>query len=498
MKLIIQTLRAAIAALMAITVAGCAVGPDFQRPAAPAVSRYTPQALPQQTASVETGTVEAQHFADGQDIPAQWWTLFHLEPLNELITSALKANADLKAAEAALRGAQENVAVQRGVYFPSISAQLNPTRQSVAGSLASPAASGNNLYSLHTTQLNIAYVPDVFGGNRRQVESLGAQAEAQRFQLEAAYLTLSANIAVAAIQEASLRAQIKATRDIVTAATRQLELMRKQRAAGQIGGADIAAQETALAQAEAALPPLEKQLALQRDLLAVLAGRFPSEDNAQQFELTALALPSELPVSLPARLVEQRPDVRAAEAQLHAAGAQIGVAIANRLPNITLTASAGSAVSEFSHLFRNGTGFWSLGLDLVQPIFQGGTLLHRQRAAEAAYDQAAAQYRSTVLLAFQNVADALHAIQFDANALKAAAAAERAAGKSLAIARRQWALGAVGYLAVLTAEQAYRQSEISLVQVRASRLADTVALFHALGGGWWNKGNVDVSSAQGK
>jgi NodT family efflux transporter outer membrane factor (OMF) lipoprotein len=471
---------------MAIT-AGCAVGPDFKRPAAPTVNEYTSEGLPSQTVSVATSAGEAQRFANGQEIPAQWWSLFHSEPLNQLIESALRANPDLQAAEAALRVARENVLAQRGAYFPSVDAHAGPTRQSVADALASPVASGSDLFTLHTVQLNISYAPDVFGANRRQVESLTALAEAQRFQREAAYLTLTSNIVVAAIQEASLRAQISAARDIIALANQQLEMFRRQQAAGQIGAADVAAQEAIVAQAQAALPPLEKQLTQQRDLLAVLAGRFPSERLSQQFQLASLKLPEELPVSLPSRLVEQRPDVRAAEGQLHAASAQIGVAMANRLPNITLTANAGSAALELSKLFTSGTGFWSLGADLAQPIFDGGTLRHRQRAAEAAYDQAAAQYRSTVLLAFQNVADALNAIQSDANALSAAANSEQAASKSLAIARRQWELGAVSYLSVVSAEQTYYQTVTALVQAKANRFADTAALFEALGGGWWNR-----------
>ena len=492
------TLSAAGIALMALVVAGCAVGPDFQRPGAPAVSRYTAQPLASPTVSAATPAGEAQRFADGQDIPAQWWTLFHCEALNALIASALHNNPDLQAAEAALRNARESVAAQRGAYFPSVDAQLLPTRQSIAGTLASPQAAGASLYSLYTAQLNISYVPDVFGSNRRQVESLEAQAQAQRFQREAAYLTLTSNLVAAAIQEGSLRAQIGATHGIIAAAAQQLEMVRKQRAAGQIGAADVAAQETVLAQAQATLPPLEKQLAQQRHLLAVLASRFPGEGIASTFELASLTLPQELPLSLPSRLVEQRPDIRAAEAQWHAASAQIGVAKANRLPNITLTAGAGSAALEWSQLFAAGSGFWGIGADLVQPLFNGGTLLHRQRAAEATYAQAAAQYRSTVLTAFQNVADTLQAIQSDAAALATAAAAEQAAGKSLAIARRQWTLGATNYLPVLSAEQAHQQTAIALVQAQASRYADSAALFQALGGGWWNREDSGSDARSGK
>ena len=259
------------------------------------------------------------------DIPGQWWTLFHSKPLNDLIEQALKANPDLEAAQAALRGAWENVYAQQGAFFPSVEANYNPTRQKTAGVLTSPLANSNYTYSLHTAQVTVAYTPDVFGGTRRQVESLKAQADSQRFQLEAAYLTLTSNVVAAAIQEAALRGQIAATRRIIEIQSHSLELLRRQYALGQIANADVVAQEAALAQAQAMLPPLEKQLAQQRDLLARLVGRFPSETLPEEFELSSLQLPQELPVSLPSKLVEQRPDVRSAEEQLHAASAEIGV-----------------------------------------------------------------------------------------------------------------------------------------------------------------------------
>ncbi len=473
-----------------VLMTGCAAGPNYERPTTPAVDGYTPQPLPAQTASVDVKGGEAQRFVQDMDIPGQWWTLFHCKPLNDLIEQALKANPDLEVAQASLRVAWETVYAQQGAFFPSVQANLNPTRQKTAGVLTSPLANGNYTYSLHTAQVAVGYVPDVFGGTRRQVESLKAQADSQRFQLEATYLTLTSNVVAAAVQEAALRGQITATRQIIDIQSKSLELLKRQYDLGQIATGDVAAQEAALAQVQATLPPLQKQLAQQRDLLARLAGRFPSESLLEEFELSALQLPQELPVSLPSKLVGQRPDVRSAEEQLHAASAEIGVSIANRLPNITLSADAGSSATAINQLFTPGTGFWALAANLTQPIFQGGTLLHRQRAAEAAYDQAAAQYRSVVLTAFQNVADTLHAIKFDADALKAAVAAEHAAARSLAIARTQLELGQISYLALLTAEQTYQQAMINLVQALANRYADTAALFQALGGGWWNRSDV--------
>jgi NodT family efflux transporter outer membrane factor (OMF) lipoprotein len=348
-------------------------------------------------------------------------------------------------------------------------------------------------YSLYTPQVSVSYVPDVFGLNRRTVESLSAQQEQARFALVATHITLSSNVAAGAVQEASLRAQVDATHEIITINTDMLQILRNQYAKGYVSRLDVAAQESQLAQVAATLPPLMKQLAQQRDLLARLSGGFPSQDLPEKFELSSLQLPQELPVSLPSQLVEQRPDVRQAEENLHSASALIGVAVANRLPSFALTADAGSMAVVFSRMFSGGTGFWDVAAGVTQPIFDGGTLLHRERAARAAYTQAAEQYRSTVLTAFQNVADTLNALLQDADALKAAAAAKDAASVTLDLARKQYQSGYANYLSLLNAEQAYQQAVINLVQAQANRYADTAALFQALGGGWWNRVDIPKS-----
>lgn len=481
----VRRFRSPAPLVLALGLSACAVGPDFHRPAAPEADRYTAAPLP---AADAASAPDAQRYLPGADVPAQWWRLFHSPELDALVRQALQANPTLQSAQAALRAAQENVRAQQGAYYPSVQASYNPARQKIAPALASPLASNATFYNLHTAQVTVGFVPDVFGANRRQVESLEAQADAQRFQLEAAYVTLSSNVVAAAIQEAALRAQRAATEETIRVAQEQLEISRRQLALGAIAEAAVIAQEAALAQAQATLPPLAKQLAIQRDLLTALVGRLPHEELTQRFELASLQLPAELPLSLPSKLVEQRPDVRIAEAQLHQASAQIGVAKANMLPQFNLTASTGN-VSEkvLGQLFSSSNAFWSVAATVTQPIFQGGTLLHRKRAAEALYDQAAAQYRATVLAAFQNVADTLHALQADAEGLRTARVSEAAAGKSLEIARRQMALGDISYLALLSAEQAYQTAVITRVQAQAAQLADTAALFQALGGGWWNR-----------
>jgi NodT family efflux transporter outer membrane factor (OMF) lipoprotein len=431
---------------------------------------------------------QAQKFIPGQDIPQQWWTLFHSPALNRLIEAALKRSPTLQAAQAALQVARENVYAQQGAYLPSFDANFSPSRQKVAtGVVTSPVASGDSVFALHTAQVTVSYTVDVFGANRRQVENLVALSDSQRYELEAAYVSLTSNLVLAAVQEASLRAQIAATEALVGLQQQQLGLFRIQLRAGAIAEAGVIGQEAALAQTRALLPPLRKQLAQQRDLLIALAGSFPNDTSFESFELSMFQLPQDLPLSLPSSLVEQRPDVKVAEEQLHAASAQIGVATANMLPQLTLNASGGSIATEIGQLFKSGNGFWSIAAGLTQPIFDGGTLLHRRRSAQAAYDEAAAQYRSIVIGAFQNVADTLQALQFDAQGLREAVAAESAAASSLTIVRRQVELGDVSYLAVLAADQLYQQAVIGLVQARANRYSDTAALFQALGGGWWNK-----------
>lgn len=482
-----MTMRA-ISLAFAAALAGCAVGPDFKAPEAPAAAGYAKEPLPPRTVAAPVAAGEAQHFKSGQDIAADWWRLFHSEPLNTLVEQAIKANPSVPAAQAALRQALENVAAQRGTYYPQVQADLTASRNLTAVSSLSPAGPTNSpYYSLITPQLSVSYIPDIFGANRRAVESLQAQADSQRFALEATLLTLTSNVVAGAIQEASLRGQIGALEQAVRIETNLLGILRKQQSLGQAAGADVAAQEAALAAAQLAVAPLQKQLDIQRDALTALAGRLPSQGVEQTFEISNLALPVDLPVSLPADLVRQRPDVRQAEETLHAASAQIGQAIAARLPQITLSANVGNAASTASNLFTPGTNFWTISAGVTEPLFDGFTLLHKQRAAQAAFDQAAAQYRGTVISAFQNVADSLRALHTDALALQAASASEKAASRSLSIVRNQLSLGQVSYLALLNAEATYLQAKLSLVQAQAARLTDTAALFQALGGGWWNR-----------
>jgi NodT family efflux transporter outer membrane factor (OMF) lipoprotein len=494
--------RSALLVTFAALAASCAVGPDYHRPEAPANAGYAQTPLPDSSDSAPVHGGEAQRLINGRDIPFEWWQLFHSPALNALVERAFKANPTIAAAQASLVQAQELVYAQRGYFFPTIGANYNFERQKVPGNLTiddAPGTEGNGdnlnppppaaplVYNFHTAEFTVGFVPDVFGANRRQVESLAAQTDAQRFVLEATYVTLASNVVAAAIQEASVRAQLEATRQIIAADKKSLQILRDQLRLGFAKRIDVEAQATALAQAEATLPPLQKQFEQTRDLIRALVGNLPNQEVPETFDLDALQLPPELPLSLPARIIEQRPDVRAAEAQLHAANAQVGVAVAAMLPQLSITGVDGGNADEFAWMFRNGGPFWSLVGNVTQPIFEGGTLLHRKRGADDALKQAAAEYQSSVLTAYQNVADALHASLSDADALAANVRAENAARVTYDLTRRQMEVGYVNYLILLDAETTFQQALILRVQAQATRFGDTVALLQALGGGWWNR-----------
>jgi NodT family efflux transporter outer membrane factor (OMF) lipoprotein len=470
-----------------LLLASCAVGPDFLHPASPDVSGYTKEPLAPQTSSTDAPTGRPQHLAVGRDIPQQWWALFKSPALNALMKQSLDNNPTLQSAIATLRAAKEQMYAQQGKYFPLVQANFNPTYQRTSAALSAVPSSGASIFALDTAQVQVSYTLDVWGLNRRTVESLQALADNQRFQVEAAYLTLAASVAVAAITEASLRGQIDATNELISINTKMLDILKKQLETGYANRNDVALQEAALAQVKATLPPLRKALAQQRDLLAALAGIYPSQGPRQTFKLADLQLPTDLPVSLPSQLIEQRPDVRAAQEQLHSASAQIGVATANMLPNFTINANAGFINTALAHLLAPQNLFWLVAGTATQTIFDAGTLFHLLEGAKDTYNAAAWNYRSAVIVAVQNVADSLRALQNDADALRAARDFERAAKISFDLARQQMQTGNANVLLLLTAQQTYLQSVIQVVQARAARLSDTVALFQALGGGWWNR-----------
>ncbi len=476
--------------LACVILYGCAVGPDFLSP------RKTPLApepiitLSEETVSYHVPGGEAQRFHQDRDIPAEWWTLFRSEPLDFLIREALSASPTIEAAEAALRQAAENRRARFGSLFPSLNADFSATRRKITGGTFGQPDYPGSIYSLHNASVQVSYTLDLFGGVRRSLEDLDAKIEFERFQLEAARLALAANIVTSAVREASVRERIQATREIIAADEKILDLVRKKSEIGSASLSDVLSQEAQLAVDRALLPALEKGLSETRHLLALLVGKRPDEaDGLPEFTFSGLELPRDLPVSLSSELVRQRPDVRAAEEILRSANALVGVATADLFPNITLSGAYGSEATRLSDLFTAGTNVWNLGAGVLQPLFRGGELAARRRAAIAARDQAAAQYRETVLAAFQDVADCLRALEFDAKGLAARADAERTAGEALDLTRKRVEIGAADWISLLNAQRVHEQNRIALVEARAARLADSAALFQALGGGWWNRGS---------
>lgn len=494
--------RLATCALLPLAaLSACAVGPKFHQPKVPSVSRYTEQALPARTGAATGPGGKAQRFALGATLEGEWWQLFHSPELDRLIATSLRQNPSLDAAQNTLLAAEEAVRAQQGALVPAATGSLQAAREhggSGASSVTTQTSTGTIVrsagftptYTVLDASVAVSYAPDIFGRVRRQVESARAAAEAQRFALEAAYLSLTSNVVTAAIRDASLVERIRVTRQLIGFERKVLTILERQVALGGAAEANVLTQRAQLDATKATLPPLQKQLAQTRDQLAAYEGTFPQHFHADDFDLAALTLPGKVPVSLPSALVEQRPDIREAAATLHEQTAKVGIATANLLPQITLTANYGRNGVSVSQLFTPQGVIWNLVAGLTQPIFEGGTLRARQKQAIATMRAAAADYRNTVVLAFQTVADTLVALQYDASTLAAEQHAEQAAKSSLDLTRRQYRLGAVPFTAVLNAEQTYQNAVIARVQATAQRYADTASLFAALGGGWWHRHDV--------
>jgi NodT family efflux transporter outer membrane factor (OMF) lipoprotein len=452
--------------------------------------------LPASTPASDTVAGAAQAFVAGAPVPAGWWTLYGCAALDALVQQAFKANPTVQSAQAALRQAHETLLADWGVLAPSIDASASGTRQRLSGAQFGPE-SPSFVYNLFNASVNVSYAIDIWGGARRELEALRAQRDYERYALQGTYLTLASNVVTTAITEASLRAQIETTERLVEASGHRLEVIKKQQRLGGASSAEVLAQQAELAQDRTTLPGLRDQLHKQRSLLATLLGRIPSDQPDVQFQLTDLHLPESVPLSLPSQLVIQRPDVRQQEELLHQASAKIGVATANMLPQISLSASLGGSSITSGTLFQAANRTWSVGASVAQPLFHGGQLLHQRRAAIAAYDQAVAEYRETVLTAFRNVADSLQSLSDDADTLTEQSAAEQTAAASLALTDRQYTLGAVSFLTLLNAQRTESQAHVLLIQAQAARLADTAALFQALGGGWQN-GDAQPGANQGE
>lgn len=489
--------RFSLALLSAAVLSACAVGPNFHSPAAPATAHYTRAPEPTGTVGAEGRSGGTQTFSPDRDIPADWWTLFHSKALDELMRAALADSPNVQAARATLLTAAESYRSQRGaLLIPKLDAQGQAERQKEPGAVIGAPQIQSLIFNVFDASLNVSYKIDLFGASRRQLEALRAETEYQRWELDAAELTLADNVVTTAVNIASLHAQIGALTDIITSEQDQLKVVQRQFDAGAASRSDLLAQKTQVAENQAQLPALEKQLAQAQHRLAVLAGRTPDDTAVPDFTLDELSLPSDLPLSVPAKLVRQRPDVLAAEALLHQSTAQLGVATANMYPQLNLTGSIGSETTTASQLFKSGSAAWNIGGSLLQPLFHGGELLYAKRAARADLDRATAVYREAVLSALQDVADTLRALEADARTLQADLVTETDAQDTLNMTKLQYKVGGVSYLQLLNAERVYLQARQNRVQAEAARYADTAALFQALGGGWWNRQGNEKENRQ--
>ncbi|OHX11709.1 RND transporter [Chromobacterium sphagni] len=473
--------RAIAALLAAALLDGCMLGPDFVRPAPPQADRYTQEPL----AATIAADGQAQQFAPGAALPADWWRLFGSAPMNGVVEQALARNPTLQSAEASLRQSQDNLRAGYGIFFPSLDAGLSATRMRSA-----PQQQGSTneatVFNVVTASGVISYPLDWFGGERRAVEGLAAQVDLQRNAGRAAYLTLSANVVDACIARAAYAAQLRATEQLIALETEQLRSVEAQVDAGTTPYAAILSQQALIAGNQAQLAALRQKISQAEHLLALLMGSLPEQAALPDIALDSLALPATLPLSLPSELVRQRPDILQAEARLHAASADIGVATAAMFPSLSLSATYGSAGSKPGNFLAAGNRFWGVGPALAMPLFHGGSLWYGRQAAIDAYRQQEANYRQTVLQAFGQVADALNALQHDAQALQAQRDARNAAAGALQLLQANYRAGLVAYLDVLSADIQLHGADIAYLQAVAQRQQDTVALLAALGGGWWS------------
>ena len=466
-----------------LALSACTVGPDFHSPPVPRTQGYTREPLPAATAAASGPGGGAQRFVSSDTAPRAWWRAFGSEELDRLVDEALQRSPTVDAARSRLIAAQEDYRAGAGqTVLPTVDAGLSATRRKVdlasfgLANTASPPP-----FTLYDASVNVTYLLDVFGGNRRALEGTRAQVDYAAFELDAARLSLAGNVVSATIRRASLQRQLNLTRELESAQVRQLDIMERRHMAGGVAELDVRAQRTLLEQTRATIPPLAAQLAQTEHRLAVLVGRPSAEANFRDIALDELRLPDMLPVTLPSTLARERPDIRASEALLHRASADVGVATANLFPQFSITASAGSERTHIRDIL-NQFNIWSLGLSMTQPIFHGGALRAQRRAAQATYDAARADYRETVLQALQQVADALQALQNDAQALHARDAASREAQASLRIAGGRYAAGGISQFALVDAERQALNATLERTKVQADRLADTAALYQSLGG----------------
>jgi NodT family efflux transporter outer membrane factor (OMF) lipoprotein len=468
----------------ALFMTGCMVGPDFVRPQPPAVSRYTHEKGAKKTVAAAG---EAQWFEIGKKIANDWWLLFKSCELDAVVEKAIEGNPSLQAAIWTMNQSRDNLRAGYGVFFPQIDGNFGAGREKF-----SPAQFGgsnfikSSTFDLYTLEGTLSYTLDVFGGERRQVEGLAAQVRYQTQTARAAYLTLVGNVVNAAIAASAYRAQIAATQQIIGFQKEQVNIAQSQAEGGTAPYSNVLALRTQLEATQASLPPLKNNLSQSQHLLTALLGKLPQEWTPPKLDLATLSLPAHIPLSLPCDLVRSRPDILAAEAQLHSASANIGAATAAMLPNLTLSGNIGQNSTNITNLFETSAGFWALAANAAAPIFHGGTLWFQRRAAIDAYKTSLYNYRQVVVSAFQQVANSLRALQFDAQTLKANADALETATENLKLVSANYGAGIANYLQLLSADTQYQQARMGFIEARALRLQDTAALFVALGGVCWS------------
>ncbi len=484
-----------IATALAVAGTGCTtVGPNFKPPPAPTVMRYT--SPDERTApDPDAGSAPPQTIALGEKVTADWWTLFRSPDLDGLVKQAIAGSPTLDSAEARLTEAREGVVEARSALYPQIgfNASIAGDKQSLSTfGLPSSAFPLPDSYELFQFGPSASYTLDLFGGTRRKIEQQAALADFQGDQLDAAYLTLTGDTVTQAIRVASVRAQLKALSDILAIDQQNLELVQTERKTGTVPDSDVVTAESQLATDKTLRPDLDQQLSVAKHALAVLTGRAPGGWSPPDFDLSALTLPSELPVSLPSDLIHQRPDILAAESLLHASSARIGIATAQLYPEITLSAGLSASSLNGGALFDPSGLVWSIAGGLTQPIFDGGRRKAQRRAALADFKASAADYKQTVLLSFGQVADVLQALTHDADLLASQQRALELASESERLQRINYGAGGVGLIDLLDAQRQYQQARLGYVRAQAQRYQDTIQLLVAMGGGWWGA-NLTVS-----
>ncbi len=466
--------------------AGCALGPDFHRPEAPAGESVLNN-KDRPTASLEADG-HSQHFDKQADLPAKWWGRFGSKEIDTLVAQALERSPSLKSAQATLRQSQNNLRAGYGVFFPQIGASVQATREVSTINLPPPLGQGLTAvgpYNLGTLGVNVNYVLDLFGGERRTVEALGAVVDVQRYATLAAYLSLTSNVVNTTIARAGYQAQRDATLALIRMQDEQIRIAQVQYDSGTATYSAVLTLKSQQASNAAAVALLEQHVDQTDHLLAQLCGQSPAEFSAPVISLEAISLPAELPDSLPSTLARHRPDILAAEGSLHQASAQIGIATADLFPTLTLGGTAGYAHNVLAHILRSGTQFWSAQANLAGSIFSGGSQWYARKAAIDAYDASLGQYEQTVLTALEQVADTMRALEHDAQALRAQVDALQAASENEKLTQANYEAGTAGYLDMLTADTQFQQARLGYLGAVAQRLQDTVALYAALGGGWW-------------